>query len=474
MKSFLFFFYIFLVSSATIVAVLRISVPAQTRDFSKEKARQVPSWIRDAVIYELNPRIFSQAGNFNGITERLDELKSLGVTIIWLMPVHPSGIEKKKGTIGSPYAVRDYYAVNPDYGSRDDFRRLITEAHKRGLKIIIDVVANHTSWDSVMMKDPEYYKRDAKGNILSPFDWSDVAALDYNNRELRKYMIEMLKFWLREFDLDGYRCDVAGLVPTDFWEEARQELEKVKKDIVMLAEWDQPDLLVRAFDLDYSWILHHTMADIITKGRPASAFREDWKKERSMSPQGALHLRFSDNHDEKRAIGYFGERGALAASTLMFTLDGVPLLYNGMEAGDATESGAPALFERLPVFWKTSERRPEFKRFYNQIISMRHKYNVLRQGSVEWISNSDEDRIVSFVRRDGYEEILVAINLSNRSFRGTVEAGAGSEFSEITPDIYADSMEKTDQERKGSVTKSALPVVSLDAWGFRLFHRSLR
>ncbi|MBK6799818.1 MAG: hypothetical protein IPG76_24370 [Acidobacteria bacterium] len=229
MKSFLSFFYIFLVSSATIFAVLRISVPAQTRDFSKEKARQIPSWIRDAVIYELNPRTFSQAGNFNGITERLDELKSLGVTIIWLMPVHPSGIEKKKGTIGSPYAVRDYYAVNPDYGSQDDFRRLITEAHKRGLKIIIDVVANHTSWDSVMMKDPGLYKRDAKGNILSPFDWSDVAALDYNNRELRKYMIEMLKFWLREFDLDGYRCDVAGLVPTDFWEEARPELEKVKK-----------------------------------------------------------------------------------------------------------------------------------------------------------------------------------------------------------------------------------------------------
>lgn len=470
MKALLTFFQILVVSSGLAAAVFRISVPAQTRDFSREKARQAPDWVRDAVIYELNPRIFSERGNFNGITARLDDLKALGVTVVWLMPIHPSGQLKKKGTIGSPYAVRDYYAINPDYGTADDFRRLVGEAHRRGLKVIIDVVANHTSWDSVMMKHPEFYKRDPAGNVLSPFDWSDVAALDYSNRALRNYMIEMMKFWLREFDLDGFRCDVAGLVPADFWEEARAELDKVKKEIVMLAEWDNPELLLKAFDLDYSWILHHTLADIIVRGKPASALKNDWEKERSLSPQGALRLRFSDNHDEKRAIGYFGERGALAASAVMFTLDGVPLIYNGMEAGDPAESGAPALFERIPIFWKSAERRPEFPRFYRRITELRAKHNALRQGSLEWIENSDTDRIVSFLRRDGFEEILVVANLSNRPFRGSVEVASGAEFREVTPSLAADEAARTAGAPKGS----ALPFVSLDAWGFRFFHRPLR
>src|SRR3569832_1688516 len=165
-----------LLSSAT-------SVLAQQR----ESARPVPDWVRDGVIYEIYPRAFSQQGNFNAITARLDELKDLGVTILWLMPIHPIGQEKKKGTIGSPYAVRDYYGFNPDYGTAEDLKRLVREAHARGLKVIIDIVANHTSWDSVLMKHPEFYKRDAHGNITYPHDWYDIAALNYGNQELRRY-----------------------------------------------------------------------------------------------------------------------------------------------------------------------------------------------------------------------------------------------------------------------------------------------
>ncbi len=182
------------------------------------------------------PALSPRQGNFNGITARLDNLKDLGVTILWLMPIHPIGQEKKKGTIGSPYAVRDYYGINPDYGTKHDLQRLIKQAHSRGMKVIIDIVANHTSWDSVLMKHPEFYKHDAKGNITYPHDWFDIAALNYTNQELRVYMTDMLRYWLREFDLDGFRCDVAGEVPTDFWENARVELEKIKPDIVMLAE----------------------------------------------------------------------------------------------------------------------------------------------------------------------------------------------------------------------------------------------
>jgi glycosidase len=213
------------------------------------------------------------------------------------------------------------------------------------------------------MKHPEFYKKDAKGNVISPVsDWADVAGLNYTNAELRTYMIEMLKYWLREFDLDGFRCDVAGDVPTDFWESARAELTKIKPDIVMIAEASKPELLLKAFELDYAWPFHTTLTNVFEFGAPATALIDTWKSDRTRHPKGALEMRFSDNHDEKRAVVRFGERGALAASALVFTMDGVPMLYNGMEVGDTSESGAPALFENLQVFWPIAERRRNFFR----------------------------------------------------------------------------------------------------------------
>lgn len=410
-----------------IALVAASGVPAQ---------RPVRDWVRDGVIYEIYPRAFSQQGNLNAITARLDELRDLGVTILWLMPIHPIGQEKKKGTIGSPYAVRDYYAVNPDYGTADDLKRLVREAHARGLKVIIDIVANHTSWDSVLMKHPEFYKRDAQGNITYPHDWSDVAALNYGNQELRRYMTDMLKYWIREFDLDGFRCDVAGEVPTDFWENARRELEQIKPDIVMLAEAHKPELSVSAFDLDYSWPLHTALTDVLQGRARASVLRDEWEKEVKEWPKGALHMRFSDNHDERRAIARFGEPAALAASAFVFTLDGVPMIYNGMEVGDTTESGAPALFEKLPIFWPIAERRKNFPEFYKDIMARRRASMALRRGTLEWAPNSDESRVVTFVRRTGNVAVLVAINFSSRPFSGFVG------------------------RRK----------VSLEAWGYRIFN----
>ena len=320
------------------------------RAAEQRAARPVADWVASGVIYEINPRTFSATGNFRGIEPKLDDLKDLGVTILWLMPIHPVGQLKKKGTIGSAYAVQDYYGINPAYGTKDDLKHLVAETHKRGLKIIIDIVANHTAWDSVLMKHPEFYKKDANGNVISPVpDWADVAGLNYANAELRNYMIEMLKYWLREFDLDGFRCDVAGDVPTDFWESARAELTKIKPDIVMIAEANKPELLLKAFELDYAWPFHTTLTNVFEFGAPATALIDTWKSDRARYPKGALEMRFSDNHDEKRAIVRFGERGALAASALVFTMDGVPMLYNGMEVGDTSESGAPALFENLQV-----------------------------------------------------------------------------------------------------------------------------
>ena len=421
------------------------------RDVSKETARAARDWVRDGVIYEIYPRAFSQPGNFNAITARLDELKDLGVTILWLMPIHPIGQEKKKGTIGSPYAVRDYYAINPDYGTAADLKRLVREAHARGMKVIIDIVANHTSWDSVLMKHPEFYKRDAKGNITYPYDWYDIAALNYGNQQLRRYMTDMLKHWIREFDLDGFRCDVAGEVPTDFWENARRELDQIKPDILMLAEAHKAELLVKAFELDYSWPLHSALTNVLQGRAPASDLRLAWEKEVSEWPKGALHMRFSDNHDERRAIARFGEPAALAASAFVFTLDGVPMIYNGMEVGDTTESGAPALFEKLPIFWSIADRRQEFPKFYKQMMTMRRASMPLRRGTLEWLKNSDESRVVTYLRRMGNEEVLVAINFSSRPFFGSVEVANAGKFVEVNN------------------RAAGLPALALDAWGYRIF-----
>ena len=340
-----------------LLAATLVTLAAQTAP----TARPSPQWVHEGVVYEIFPRNFSAEGNFGGITAKLDELKDLGVSILWLMPINPPGEKMRKGTLGSPYAVRDYYGINPDYGTEADFKRLVSEAHKRGLKVIIDIVANHTAWDSVLMEHPEFYKQDASGKIIPPVkEWTDVAGLNYANPKLREYMIAMLKHWIDPagFDLDGFRCDVAAEVPTSFWEEARAELTKVKPDIFLLAEASKPELLVKAFDADYAWPLHSTLNDVLLRGAPASEFKRSWEESQKQFPKGSLHLRFSDNHDEARAVARFSIKGALAASALMFSLDGIPLLYNGMEVGDATESGDPALFEKMPVFWHPKERPP--------------------------------------------------------------------------------------------------------------------
>ncbi len=456
------------VSAVILFTVAAAQPPA--RDFSKERARPSQDWVKDAVIYQIFPRQYSAEGNFNGITKDLDRLKTLGVDVLWLMPIHPIGEAKKKGTIGSPYAVKDFYAINPDYGTAADFKRLIAESHRRGIKVIIDIVANHTAWDSVMMKTPAFYTRNEKGDIVPPVpDWADVADLNYDNPELRKYMIEMLKFWVRDFDLDGFRCDVAGFVPIDFWETARAEVDRVKADTLWLAEWESPDLHPKAFDLDYSWAIHAMLDKVLHGDSPASEIRKVWEDQASKFPRGSLRMRFSDNHDERRAIARFGEKGALAAQALVFTLDGVPLVYNGMEAGDTTESGAPALFEKRPIFWQFFERRPEFPRFYSGMIALRKSSNALRRGDVVWLRNSDENRVLTFRRSAGSEELLIAINMSNTRFFGSVEA-AGN-FEEITPNIGQPLPPDDETARPAASSAVGLPALNLDAYGFRIFRR---
>jgi len=439
-------------------AGLAAAAASPPHDYARDQARSSPAWVHEGVIYQIFPRNFSAGGDFNGVTAQLDRLQQLGVNILWLMPIHPVGKLKSKGTLGSPYAVRDYYGINPENGTAADLHRLVSEAHKRHLKVIIDIVANHTSWDSVLMKHPEWYWHDASGQIIPPEpDWADVAHLQYSNPALRHYMTDMLKYWLKDFDLDGFRCDVAAGVPTDFWEQARTELSAIKPDIVMLAESEQPDLIAKAFDLDYSWNLYKAVSMAILGQGPASAVREQWQRDAAHYQQGALRLRFSDNHDQDRAIARFGQPASLAAAALMFTLDGVPLVYNGMEVGDTAESGAPALFEKLPILWSIAERRPQYGEAIRQLIALRHAHPALTGGDLTWVHNSDEAQVLTFMRRTATETVLVAINLSTQPFVGVVEAG-DSGYTEVTP-----------QSAAAQKHSNGLPALFLAAWEYRVY-----
>lgn len=401
---------------------------AADTDFSREPAQTGPAWLRDGVIYEIFPRDFSKAGNLNAVTARLDELKNLGVNVLWLMPIHPIGTKFRKGEFGSPYSIRDYYAINPDYGTLDDFKKLVSEAHKKDLKVIMDIVANHTAWDSVMMAHKEYYKQDNTGKIIPPVpEWTDVAGLNYANAGLRSYMIAMLKYWVQECDVDGFRCDVAYMVPTDFWVQARAELKQIKPDIMLLAEASKPELMTQAFDADYSWPMLATLNNVLLRGAPASELRRTWEEDLRQFPKGTLHLRISDNHDEARAVARFGIRGALAASVLMFTLDGAPLLYNGMEVGDATESGDPALFDKMPINWQPKER-PPLRNIYHDLIKLRKQSPAFTNTKVIWLKNTDDKNVVTFLREDETEQFLIVVNFSNRPVSASVEVPNAGEF----------------------------------------------
>ncbi|MBA3722247.1 MAG: alpha-amylase [Parachlamydiaceae bacterium] len=437
----------------------------QNLEPSQFEALQGPNWVREGVIYSIFTRNFSSEGDFQGITNKLEALKNLGITTIWLLPIHPIGQKMKKGSIGSPYCIQDYYAFYPSYGNKEDFQRLVNRAHQLGLKVIIDMVANHTSWDSVLMNNPDFYKHDIQGNIIPPIpDWHDVAALEYNNPDVRTYMINMIKYWLTEFNLDGFRFDAAGMVPLDFWQQMRKELHEINPNILLLGEGDNPQALAKAFDLDYSWDFERALNNIIQNGAPAtSSLQSVLALEQSKFPKNALHLRFSDNHDKKRAITRYGEKASLAVSALIFTFEGVPLIYNGMEVGDTTESTDPALFEKAPIQWHNNVIRPEFKAFYQHMIALRKKHHSLRDGELVWLKNSDNSRIVTYLRKSNDEEFFIAINLSNRPFEGNVENGANNNYTDVTTPLNGESASS------GSVN---FPSISLKPWEYRILYRN--
>lgn len=379
---------------------------------AQQPARPSEDWVRNAVVYEVYLRSFSTNSSLAAVEARLPELKKLGVNVVWLMPIHPTGVEKRKGSLGSPYAVRDYYAVNPEFGTLDDFRSLVKATHDAGMKIIIDLVINHTAWDNALVKQhPEWYRRDKAGKIVFPANWEDVAHLDYRSAELRKYMLDMMTYWVRDVGIDGFRCDVAGMVPLDFWEAARAELEKIKP-VMMLAESSEPEQHRQAFDLTYAWNLRDALVEVLVKGKPATLIEKTLAGERKQFPTGSLRLRFTSNHDhnawEGAAIELYGP-AAKAATVLACTLPGVPLVYNGDEIGNPTKL---PLFEKVTIDWRNDKHG--MRKFHEDLLATRRQYRAFVDGDIKFLPS---ESVVAFTRETTEERVFVAVNVTPKEQR---------------------------------------------------------
>ncbi|WP_457423225.1 alpha-amylase family glycosyl hydrolase [Roseateles sp. P5_E7] len=378
-------------------------------------------WTRQAVIYQVNVRQYSQAGTFQAVQADLPRLKELGVDILWLMPVQPIGKLNRKGTLGSYYSISDYTAVNPEFGTLADAKAFVAQAHKLGLKVILDWVANHTAWDHVWATaHKDWFKLNAKGEVYpvtfnegqpSEEHWDDVIALNYKSEGLRSAMVEAMKFWVREVDLDGFRCDVASLVPTDFWVRARKELDAVKP-MFMLAESDAVDLHASgAFDMTYSWDLADQVFKKIGKGEAGAPLLKAWlAKEPAGYPAHAYRMRFTSNHDFNSWHGtdadLYGD-AYQALAVLTFTLPGMPLIYNGQESRLTKKL---EFFEKDVIAWKSYE----LTGFYQQLIALKHKHPALAAGQygapVTLLASQGD--VMAFERKLGSDVVRVAVNLS--------------------------------------------------------------
>lgn len=391
----------------------------------------IPEWSNNAVIYEVNVRQFTDEGTFSAFAAHLPRLKELGVDILWFMPIYPIGELNRKGTLGSYYSINDYTAVNPEFGSLDDFKTVVNQAHELGMKVILDWVANHTAWDhSWVEQNSEYYAKDSTGNIATPFDWSDVVQLDYNNSELRKAMTNALEFWVREANIDGYRCDVAGMVPVDFWENARIALEKIKP-VYMLAE-DEEDitLLNNAFNSNYGWSLHHVMNNIAKGEMSATDVIAYFEKADTLYPGSVYPMHFTSNHDENSWNGTEYERMGEAAKTfaaLTFVIEGMPLIYTGQEAG---------LKKRLDFFEKDSINWNDLSMssFYQSLIKLKKEnpalWNGLAGGEMEIIETRSPEQIFCFTRTKEDNKVIAAFNLSSHSAPLYANIGVEGQFTE--------------------------------------------
>jgi glycosidase len=399
------------------LSLLTISF-GQDLSFGSREARPEPEWMNKLTIYEVWLNAFSKEGTLRGAIPGLKRVSELGASVLYLGPI----AKRSETPHASPYNIADYSAIDPQYGNGQDLRDFVSAAHKLGLKVMLDIIYYHTAPDGVMMKHPDWLVHTDDGKIARGF-WPQPLP-DYTNPQVRKYLIESLIHWVRDFKVDGFRCDVGAGVPVSFWDEARVALDQVDPHVILLSESDRPDDQLQAFDINYNFQGYLTLRSVIRDGQSAMKIRERWEETRKTFPHGARLMRFSDNHDWRRAVVQFGDDGALAAAVLNFTLDGIPFLYNGQEIADCTPTHwltNAAIQWPQPSDRNDSEVPKETLAKYKRLFAIRNKYAALTSGELIWINNSDPDSVLSFLRKKGTEEILVILNLSNRNTHVTID-----------------------------------------------------
>ena len=417
-----------------------------------------PEWSKNAAIYQLNTRQFSAEGTFRAAQKELPRLKEMGIDIIWLMPINPIGEKNRKGTLGSPYSVKDYYGVNPEFGTLDDLKAFVKEAHELGMYVILDWVANHTAWDNNLVTEhPEWYKRDYKGNFRPTpwWDWDDIIDLDYSKPELRKYMTEAMKYWVKEADIDGYRCDVAGFVPIDFWDNLRIELDAIKP-VFMLAEWESRDMHANAFDMTYAWSWNEKLHKICKGQANVNELYIYYSWNESFFPDNSIRMTFVSNHDKNAWEGTMWEQfgdGLEAAIVLSVVGDGMPLIYNGQEAGEPKRL---AFFEKDPIVWKQHPIGDLYKKLFTLMKRNTALWHAQWGALMIKVPNTNETEVFSFVRQNEKDKVFCAFNFSakaqNVSFKDDLFHGTYRDF--------------TTQEK---ITFKEDTTFSMAPWSYKVF-----
>lgn len=367
--------------------------------------------VKDVVMYQVNPRVFAPNNSLKAVAERVGEISKLGANVMWVMPIYPIGKIKSKN---SPYSISDYKAVNPEFGTIDDVKALADSCHKYGMALIVDWVANHTAWDNVWMKDhKDWYTQDKDGNVIYPpgTDWTDVADLNYDNKDMREAMIDAMMFWINEVGLDGLRCDVADQVPYDFWNDAFNRMRKAagNRKLLLLAEGANPENLIKGgFDMNYAWNFMGALDRVFVKGQKASHFIDVDKQEYGEIPEGKVKLRFTTNHDEATkysTVQQFGSiDGALAAFVATTFLHGGMLVYGSQEVAYPDKIN---FFNYVPVDWNSN---PDVLKTHKKLISIYKKNSAFRSGDVAYFP---DDNILAFERSDKTGKFLVLVNVRN-------------------------------------------------------------
>ena len=419
-----------------------------------------PEWSKNATIYEVNVRQYTQEGTFKAFEKSLPRLKNMGIDIIWLMPIHPIGEKNRKGKLGSYYSVKDFKGVNPEFGTMQDLKHLVNEIHKLGMYVIIDWVGNHSAWDNDLAKThPNWYTRNKDGNFQPTpwYDWDDVIDFDYDNPEFRKYMTGALKFWVKEANIDGYRADVAGFIPVDFWENARKELDQIKP-VFMLAEWESRDLYKKSFDMTYSWTLFEKLQNATTQNKGIGGLVEYMAHDVGSVPRNAYRMAFTDNHDMNSWNGTpqknFGD-GLETAMAFCSVVNGMPLVYSGQEAG---------LDRSLNFFDKDliNFSNLKYENFYKTLFDLKHRnqalWNGKHGGEMIRITNDKMDKVVSFYREKGKDAVFPIFNFSN--VETTVKLDT-KYFQGNYIDIF--SNEKVDVKDDFTIT--------LKPWGYKILEK---